>query len=612
MNPTTTVEPLAVLVAGRVESFSPSRGGTIGAHRFCDIVLDDPEGELPPMAATFNCQGGIWSLTNASHRYLVLHTDGFAPLSVPPRARVTLTGEPFVLSVPGKATAAEVPVWFGSGASAGSGARPWLPLAGVAAPSPPVSAAPVGTVTSRRRATLIVALAVVVMLVASAGAAALVERGHEASASRPEHPTAWDPRVADLVAFVEKDRELTFTMPVYVDFLSPEAFEANVGGEVSEISDEDRQELDRAVGLLRAIGLLEGDVDLLDRITQLQSEGTLAFYDPRSERVSVRGTELTEQVRATLVHELTHALQDQHFGLDRLETDDHSRLRAVAEGDANRTEGHWVDQLAPDARAAHDAGQEAASDGADLTGIPEVLLVLFGSPYELGRGLVETLAAVGGHPAVDRALATPPASDEQLLDPYRYLARDTPVAVAEPALHKGEKRLEGNDAFGSLTLFLMLAQRLDVRQALRAVDGWAGDNYVNFERDGRVCTRVALRGDQAAETDELAGALDAWVGTMPPGAASAARRGDGVEFEACDQGAGFKMGEPRFRQAMSYPTARNVVALGFIRQGLPSELGRCMAGGLLEEMEPDVLLSDGALTAAQKRTIEQVAVTCRR
>ena len=36
----------------------------------------------------------------------------------------------------------------------------------------------------------------------------------------PGHPDEWDPRVADLAAFVEDERGLDFDHPVYVDFLT--------------------------------------------------------------------------------------------------------------------------------------------------------------------------------------------------------------------------------------------------------------------------------------------------------------------------------------------------------------------------------------------------------
>ena len=43
--------------------------------------------------------------------------------------------------------------------------------------------------------------------------------------------------------------------------------------------------------------------------------GILAFYDDQAKEVVIRGTTLDVSHRATLAHELTHVLQDQHFDL---------------------------------------------------------------------------------------------------------------------------------------------------------------------------------------------------------------------------------------------------------------------------------------------------------
>ena len=46
-------------------------------------------------------------------------------------------------------------------------------------------------------------------------------------AAETPHPDAWDPRVTELVAFVETTRGLTFEHPVFVDFLDDATFVAN-------------------------------------------------------------------------------------------------------------------------------------------------------------------------------------------------------------------------------------------------------------------------------------------------------------------------------------------------------------------------------------------------
>ena len=119
-------------------------------------------------------------------------------------------------------------------------------------------------------------------------------------------------------------------------------------GDPTTASDEEQQEMDDFVAALRALGLVEGEVDLAAAFGDLASEGTLAYYDPATEVVYVRGDELTPSVRVTVAHELTHVLQDQHFDLERLADPDYERydgLRAMAEGDAGRIEDAYTAEV---------------------------------------------------------------------------------------------------------------------------------------------------------------------------------------------------------------------------------------------------------------------------
>ena len=68
----------------------------------------------------------------------------------------------------------------------------------------------------------------------------------------PDHPDEWDPRVADLAAFVEEERGHEFDHPVYVDFLTPAEYTAitteDDGGPSEEV---ERADFDDYAGQLR-------------------------------------------------------------------------------------------------------------------------------------------------------------------------------------------------------------------------------------------------------------------------------------------------------------------------------------------------------------------------
>ncbi len=246
------------------------------------------------------------------------------------------------------------------------------------------------------------------------------EKAKTSAAATPSHPDKWDRRVAPFVKIVEKQRGLDFIHPVSVRFLTGAEFEKGVTADQDDLTAEDRADIERTTGLMRALGLMSGDVDLFKSVNDFSAGGTLAYYSFDDQRITIRGKKVTAPVRSTVVHELTHALQDQHFGIgNRMEVLDKrakdgadsstaSVLLAIVEGDAERVEGLYRASLTPKERRALDAGQSDAGDRARkrLSDVPEVLVTMLTTPYTLGGGLVFTVATDGGNAAVNESSRT--------------------------------------------------------------------------------------------------------------------------------------------------------------------------------------------------------------
>jgi hypothetical protein len=382
-------------------------------------------------------------------------------------------------------------------------------------------------------------LAAGLVVVLGAAGLGLVWLGRD-RASDPPHPKEWDARVLPLVRFVEHQRGLRFRHPVTVEYLSDADFRREVADEPGETAQQQRD--DEAAD--RALGLPVGKSGLAASGSTLSGEGITAYYDDQTAKVDVRGTDLTVYRRATIVHELTHALQDQHFDLSRegsYRSDDrNAAFDAVVEGDAVRTENAWVDSLPQadqDAYDKEDAEGDAAY-GAGVADVPDWLSAQTDFPYSVGEAFTEVLAADGGEDAVDRALRTPPAAVADTMDPARARRGDRPVPVPVPAAPTGDRVAKRND-LGELRWLLVLAERIPSADALRAADGWAGDAYVAYEHQGRVCVRADVAALRPAAGDELIRALDRWTATMPATAgATVSRTGTGlVEVASCDPGA---------------------------------------------------------------------------
>lgn len=399
------------------------------------------------------------------------------------------------------------------------------------------------------------------------------------------YPDHWDPRLEKLVAFVEEERGLDFEHPVFADFLTDRDFEQRMKVNHDDLTAEERRQLKNDTALLRAVGLIDGDVDLLEAFNQVDAETTLAYYDPDRKRIVVRGTRLDAATRVTLVHELTHALQDQHFPLHL--DDDGLAYRGLVEGDATRIEDRYIATLTASEARAYEKSQSEFGDQVDLGDVPEVFVTMQGAPYALGPGLVTALLADGGQQRLDEAFRKPPENDADLFEPLTFVAGDEPTLLPAPSLAPDETRLEGDedDSFGAIGWFVVLSERIDPHQALDAVDGLGGDVGIAFERDGRVCGRLAFSGVSDRDTDEMATALDAWVKKMPDGDATVERGGGGVTFTSCDPGIEAKASTGRAADAFTLPALRSFVYRELVdSSGLSSDEAWCGADAVVGDL----------------------------
>ena len=313
----------------------------------------------------------------------------------------------------------------------------------------------------------------------------------------------WDPRVAPIARKVEKLRGLDFLQPVGVEYLSDAAFAKRVALDQGKLDASDKADLRRSQSQLAAIGLLPPGVDLVGAVSSLQSSGVLAYYDPKTKRVVVRGQELTPATEVTLAHELTHALQDQHFNLKRMRSvaeREHASaaLTALVEGDARRVDQLYAAQLPAARRTSYEQSRaedsSRASDAIHAAGVPDSLVVLFQSPYLLGPPMLEVAESLDGKDAVDELFREPPRSESAFLTPTSLADGDDTVGVDRPKLRDGERADGKPDVFGAFGLYLMLSSRIDPVRALAAADGWGGDAMITLRRGDTACVRATFAG----------------------------------------------------------------------------------------------------------------------
>jgi hypothetical protein len=424
---------------------------------------------------------------------------------------------------------------------------------------------------------MVIAVVLVMALVVVGGGTYL--RSHQT----PSYPSKWDPRIESIVQFVERTRGLNFTHPVAVEFMTVAKFKAKMGGGKPPTAKE-KIDLERSVGELRALGLIHGDADLAAMDKQLGQESVIGLYVPHDKRVYVRGAELTPDVRVTLAHELTHALQDQHVdlsGLSDRKNADQNAIRALVEGDATRTEDAYAETLSTKDKAAYQAARNAQSGGADLSGVSQVLIDQESFPYIFGPVFVKALVASGGTAALDRALANPPTVDAQILDPNRYLIQQDVPKVAAPKVASGDTRLETPSPFGEAGMLQVLGAVVGYQVAWSALSNWRADESVPYLHGGNACVAIASTFDSAPHANAFAAVAQRW---------SAGRRGASVvsvgaatvELRACDPGANAVAGPAISPPAFEVLSLRaDLMTEMLVTAKAPADVAACVADGVI-------------------------------
>ncbi len=285
--------------------------------------------------------------------------------------------------------------------------------------------------------------------------------------------------------------------------------------------------------LLVGLGLLPPGADLRALYHELLTSQVAGFYDPDKKEMVVlsRSGALGPTERTTYAHELTHALQDQHFGLEGLEIDavgqgDRGLARlALVEGDATLVMTYWAQQHLSQAELIQllEESQDPKAL-AVLQRMPAVLRESLLFPYSAGLQFVLTIQAREGWAGVDAAFRRPPDSTEQVLHPTAFGlgggAREEPEVVTIPdelpaRLGSGwDEALEDTAGEFLLRLWLQEVGGLQEAAATAAAAGWAGDRVALYEDGDRFAIVLATTWDSTADAAEFADALNGLVGRL--------------------------------------------------------------------------------------------------
>ncbi|MGE0872180.1 MAG: hypothetical protein AB7P03_26715 [Kofleriaceae bacterium] len=263
------------------------------------------------------------------------------------------------------------------------------------------------------------------------------------------------------------------------------------------------------------LGFLEKPINLAEAMEEMAAREIAAYYDPEANRFFyVRIPDSESVADMVSAHELTHALQDQHFDLEKyiakdLESDAKIARSFVGEGDATFTMFGYLARL-PTLGAADLPKIEqfihamnSSIDLDDLSGTPPALALPTLLSYSKGAVLAHAAFKHGGWKAVNELYKTPPDSTEQALHPESklYPKRDRPHRVT---LAKLDGTQIDNDVVGELMWWVYF--RLWHRDGAElASEGWGGDRYMVVRRsDGHHVGVIATSWDSVGDAKQFA------------------------------------------------------------------------------------------------------------
>src|SRR5213593_2191489 len=265
---------------------------------------------------------------------------------------------------------------------------------------------------------------------------------------------------------------------------------------------------------LKQLGLASADFQYRLFMIRLLSEQVAGYYDPKVKQFHLADWIDVDGQRPVMAHELTHALQDQHFNLRRFEhwpkgdSDAELAAHALIEGDATLAMALYIanNPLRPLAFLKSLGSTRLPSE--ELDKAPRALRETLLFPYQDGEKWVFILYKQGGWDRVSKAFTELPQSTEQILHPEKYFAHEPPVRVTLPDIaplldrsssseirgRRSEvgqdlrtprppawKRLD-SDVNGEWGFYLILDQFLkSPAESRRAAEGWGGDRFALYE-----------------------------------------------------------------------------------------------------------------------------------
>ena len=271
--------------------------------------------------------------------------------------------------------------------------------------------------------------------------------------------------------------------------------------------DKDAKRLERSSEVLKKFGLLPRDFQLGPFLVSMLKEQVAGYYDPKKKTVNILNWVDPEQQKPVLAHELTHALQDESFDMQKwmkeaetegerkndptpadIDTDEESEAReAVVEGQAMVVMMDY--SLVPMGKTLLDMPQigealkKGMLDGPDsptFRNAPIFLKEELTFPYRYGMDFTLALEKAGGkNLGFAGAFKDPPTTTREIMEPGTYLAHEKIEPVKRLDFKKDFEKYDTFDigAIGEFDVNVLVEQYAGQKEAEAIYPAWRGGYY---------------------------------------------------------------------------------------------------------------------------------------
>ncbi len=296
--------------------------------------------------------------------------------------------------------------------------------------------------------------------------------------------------------------------------------------------DYDQQRLENEGKMLKKLGLIPTELDYLEFILKFLTEQVGGYYDPDKKTLYIASWVPVEEQKPIMVHELTHALQDQYFDIKGI-LEKHRGLKnddcmlahqALFEGDGMVLMLQYI--LEPLKRHFSELPDLAfimrtqlsitQSEFAVFSSAPAYAKEMLLFPYGYGASFLQQVWKQNpSWQSINDIYSDLPASTEQIMHPEKYFAdRDEPVPVEAKAHVEGLGEgwsVAYENVLGEFSLGLLLSLHLTGERARRSAAGWDGDQVLLLENEaGENAVLVSTVWDSEEDSKKFFTAMDEW------------------------------------------------------------------------------------------------------